>query len=136
MFRVTQPCPTQPVRSLSFEMKTCCSSAFIAEMVSGSCLECVLRFHGQASQRLFGGTKRGWQQASWHPEQHTMVSAALRNRQSFLHRWLQPPPHPLPSLALPDQYLHRQLKIPAAASVGVHSSSLCLEPFPSILTWL
>lgn len=29
------------------------------EIVSGSCLECVLRFHGQASQRLFGGTKKG-----------------------------------------------------------------------------
>lgn len=58
------------------------------EIPSNSCLECVLRFHGQASQRLFGGTEKpGGSRPAGTSSSTPWSLEPLRNKQSFLPRW-------------------------------------------------
>lgn len=123
--------PPQPVTrspgSLSFRKKTLLLISFHSEKIpSDSCLEYVLWFYGQASQRLVAQRSlMASGQLAPSAVRHDLWNPWETSRASSTDGY-EPPPHPLHSLWLSNQYFHRQLEIPAGPSEVVHSSSLCL----------
>lgn len=133
LLRLTQPCPHhnqsgEALINLSFGKKICCLSAFIVKkyqviLVWNMCYDSTGRLPRDClvAQRSFVAAGQLAPSAALHDLWNPWETSRASSTDGY-----QPPPHPLHSLWFPNQYFHRQFRIPAGPSVDVHSSSLCL----------